>query len=49
MDIHDIKNADDTSAKGEKTANDTLDSIIRSAEFPDDYAAFEDENLNMIP
>lgn len=27
----------------------TLDDIIRNAEFPDDYDAFEDSMLDMIP
>lgn len=27
----------------------TPDEILRDASFPDDYNAFEDENLEMIP
>ncbi len=36
--------------KGAGAAKESgLDEIIRKAEFPDDYEAFEDENLDMIP
>lgn len=29
--------------------NQSLDEIIRQAEFPEDYDAFDDEQLDMIP
>lgn len=29
--------------------NRSIDEILKDAEFPDDYDAFEDENLEMIP
>ena len=49
MNKDDRENAKSTVEKGAEREEDALDAVIRSAEFPDDYAAFEDENLNMIP
>lgn len=33
----------------DKHTGQTLDDIIRNADFPDDYDIFEDSQLDMIP
>lgn len=43
-----VDNAQDT-AETESVKAQSLDDIIRNAEFPDDYDAFEDSMLDMIP
>jgi hypothetical protein len=51
MDIKSAKNKGkkkDTKGAGAAKKSD-LDEIIRKTKFPDDYEAFEDENLNMLP
>lgn len=50
MDTKDkINKTAESEKKGVKTESSTLDDIIKNAQFPEDYAAFEDENLDMIP
>lgn len=47
--ITDDNNRMEESAKELLAEGKTLDEIIRNAEFPDDYEAFDDEMLDMIP
>lgn len=39
----------DTDTTPTKTENKSLEDIIRDAEFPEDYDAFDDGILDMIP
>ncbi|MFI3297090.1 MAG: hypothetical protein R3Y59_05625 [bacterium] len=48
--MYSMKIDENISNRNEETLNsNNLDEIIRAAEFPEDYDAFDDEQLDMIP
>ncbi len=46
--IH-VNLAEPTDYESSKDENKNLDELIQDAEFPEDYDAFDDEMLDMIP
>lgn len=47
--MNDDNRVDEGVANGSVVDSKTLDEIIRSAEFPDDYDVFNDELMDIIP